>query len=192
MPAFLVTLDRSKGGRTLPDGADAMVIFAADATQAKQMAAAKYDGDGSSWASNSTATEIAVAADWAGWTFKVTILGGFGSGGADSASVTVLADATTNTMDEVGAALATALNALDGIAGAAYTAVSNTLKIAETTDALGDQQVVVTITPPNGKSGIASLVGTIVDGGAEADVLSVVLPADNAVVPKTYSAVRQV
>jgi len=103
----------------------------------------------------------------------------------------VTADATTNTMDEIGAALATALNALPLIANAAYNTTSNTLTIAGTADALGDKQVEVYITPPLGKSSVAALVGTIVDGGASGDALSVILPADAAVVPVSRAAVIQ-
>lgn len=193
MPAYLITLDRENSGYGhLNNGADAMVVFAASATAAKEIAAAKYDGDGAAWATEATATEIVQDADFNGWAFKVEILGGFGAGNADPASVEVTGDATTNTIDEIGAALVTALNALTGIAGAAYNATSNTLTIAETTDGLGDQAVQVTITPPNGKSGIPSLVGAITDEGASGAALSVVLPADAAVIPIVTAAVKQV
>ena len=191
MPAYLVTLDRTKSGHTLPNGVDAQVVFAADATTAKQIAAAKYDGDGAAWTTDGTATEITAASDWAGWKFDVTILSGFGTGGTSPATASVTADATTNTMDEIGAALATALNALPLIANAAYNTTSNTLTIAGTADALGDKQVEVYITPPLGKSSVAALVGTIVDGGASGDALSVILPADAAVVPVSRAAVTQ-
>lgn len=192
MPAYLVTLDRTKCGYTLPDGANAMVVFAADATTAKQLAASKYDGDGSAWVTNGTATEIVAGTDWVGWTFRVDILSGFGTGGADPASVSFVGTSTDNTVDEVAAQLVTALNALDGIANAAYNSTTNTLTITGTADALGDKQVEVSITPPGGKSAIAALVGTIVDGGASGDALTVVLPADNAVVPLITAPVAQV
>lgn len=191
MPAYLVTLDRTVGGRTLRNGADAMVVFAASGAIAKEAAAAKFDGDGAAWANDGTATEIVAATDWAGWTFKVAILGGFGTGSTDPVSVTVVADATTNTIDEVGAALVTALNAIDGIAGAAYDSTTQVLKIAETTDGLGDQAVAVTITPPAGAGPVPSLVGTIVDEGASGAVLSVVLPADAAVIPLVAATLVQ-
>lgn len=188
MPAYLVTLDRNKSGHNLTHGADAMVVFAASDTIAKQTAAAKFDGDGLAWLNDSTVTEITAGADWNGWTFNVTVLGG----GPDGApiSVTVVGDATDNTVDEIAAALVTALNATQ-INAASYDAATNTLTIAGAADALGDQQVAVRITPPGGKSPIDALVGAITDGGASGDALSVVLPADAAVVPRVLAAVKQ-
>ena len=190
MPAYLVTLDRTKSGHTLVQGADAMVIFAASATAAKQAAAAKFEGDGLAWLNDSTATEIVAGTDWQGWTFRVAILGGFGTGGDEPRTVAVVGDATDNTVDEIAAALVTALNATQ-INAASYDAATNTLTIAGAADALGDQQVAVRITPPGGKSPIDALVGTITDGGASGDALSVVLPADAAVVPRVLAAVKQ-
>lgn len=192
MPAYLVTLDRTKCGYTLPDGANAMVVFAADATTAKQAAAAKYDGDGSAWITNGTATEIVAGTDWTGWTFRVDILGGFGTGGTDPAAVSFVGTATDNTIDEIAAQLVTALNALDGIANASYAAATNILTVAGAADALGDQKVEVSITPPGGKSPIAALVVAIDDQNNAADPLLVTLPADAAVVPFVLAPVAQV
>lgn len=192
MPAYLVTLDRNKSGHTLVQGADAMVIFAASATAAKQSAAAKFEGDGLAWLNDSTATEIVAGTDWQGWTFRVAILGGFGTGGDEPRTVAVVGDATDNTVDEIAAALVVALNALDGIANAAYNATTNTLTVAAAADALGDQKLEVSIIPPGGSASIASLVGTITDGGVAAADLTVVLPADNAVIPNVLAPVAQV
>ena len=192
MPAYLVTLDRNKSGHTLVQGADAMVIFAASATAAKQAAAAKFEGDGLAWLNDSTATEIVAGTDWQGWTFRVAILGGFGTGGDEPRTVAVVGDATDNTVDEIAAALVVALNALDGIANAAYNATTNTLTVAGTADALGDQKLEVSIIPPGGSASIASLVGTIMDGGVAAADLTVRLPADHAVIPNVLAPVAQV
>ena len=192
MPAYLVTLDRTKSGHTIVQGADAMVIFAASATAAKQAAAAKFEGDGLAWLNDSTATEIVAGADWQGWTFRVSILGGFGTGGNEPRTVAVVGDATDNTVDEIAAALVTALNGLDGIANAAYTAATNTLTVAAAADALGNQKLEVSIIPPGGSASIASLVGAITDGGVAAADLTVVLPADNAVIPNVLAPVAQV
>ena len=192
MPAYLVTLDRTKSGHTIVQGADARVIFAASATAAKQAAAAKFEGDGLAWLNDSTATEIVAGTDWQGWTFRVAILGGFGTGGDEPRTVAVVGDATDNTVDEIAAALVTALNGLDGIANAAYNATSNTLTVAAAADALGDQELEVSIIPPGGSASIASLVGTITDGGVAAADLTVVLPADNAVIPNVLAPVAQV
>lgn len=192
MPAYLVTLDRTKSGHTIVQGADAMVIFAASATAAKQAAAAKFEGDGLAWLNDSTATEIVAGTDWQGWTFRVSILGGFCTGGNEPRTVAVVGDATDNTVDEIAAALVTALNGLDRIANAAYTAATNTLTVAAAADALGNQKLEVSIIPPGGSASIASLVGAITDGGVAAANLTVVLPADNAVIPNVLAPVAQV
>ena len=192
MPAYLVTLDRNKSGHTIVQGADAMVIFAASATAAKQAAAAKFEGDGLAWLNDSTATEIVAGTDWQGWTFRVAILGGFGTGGDEPRTVAVVGDETDNTVDEIAAALVTALNGLDGIDNASYNATTNTLTVAAAADALGDQKLEVSIIPPGGSDSIASLVGAITDGGVAAADLTVALPADNAVIPNVLAPVAQV
>jgi hypothetical protein len=192
MPAYLVQLPREKSGYNLTHGADAMVVFAANADTAKQMAAAKYDSDGAAWINDATATEIVAGANWVGWTFRVAILGGFGAGSDEPRAVSVVGDATNDTIDEIAAALVVALNALDGIANASYNGTTNVLTIAAIADGLGDQEVAVDITPPNGKSSIAALVGTIVDGGIAGAALTVALPADGAVVPSVLAPVKQV
>lgn len=192
MPAYLVTLDRNKSGHNLPEGADAQIVFAADATAAKEICSARYDGDGLAWANDSTVTAIVAGTNWVGWSFNVRISGGFGVGGADPAEVTVVGDVTNDTIDEIGAALVVALNALPVIANAAYNSTSQVLTVAGIADNIGDKKLFVSITPPNGKGAIPSLVGTIVDGGIAGAVLSVVLPADAAVIPISLAAVKQV
>lgn len=187
MPAYLVMQDRNSGGRQVIEGADAMVVFAADATAAKQACAAKYSSDGKTWlADSTTAVAVAAATDWVGWTFRIAILS------EPPLEVSVVGDATNNTIDEIAALLVTALNATAAIAGAAYDASTNTLTVAATTDALGDQTLQVEFIPPAGAESIAALVGTIVDGGASGDALSVILPADNAVIPTVVAPVRQI
>lgn len=181
MPAYTVQAP-AVSGATLTGGADTMVVFAADATAAKEIAAAKYDGDGALW-SGATVTEIVQDADFNGWTFTIKILGGTGTGNAYPASFSYTGTSTNNTIDEIAAQLAILLNAHADIAGAAYNATTQVLTIAETTDGLGDQTVEVEITPPSGKSTIPSLVGTITHEGESTAALSVVLPADDAVIP---------
>lgn len=137
MPAYLVALDRSVGGRTLRNDTDAMVVFAASAAQAKEVAHAAVPGDGNAWlSSTTTVTEIKASTNWDGWKFEVVIQSGLGAEGDQSGHVAVTGNGTTlDTMDKIGTALASALNDLDGIAGAAYTAADNTLTIADATDA---------------------------------------------------------
>lgn len=122
----------------------------------------------------------------------MSILGGFGTEGDEPRTVAVVGDATDDTVDEIAAALVTALNGLDGIANASYNATTNTLTVAGSDDALGDQKLEVSIIPPGGSDSIASLVGAITDGGVAAADLTVVLPADNAVIPNVLAPVAQV
>ena len=183
MPAYTVVAPES-AGRTLVGGANVQIIFAASAAIAKEVASAKFDSDGDLW-TDATVTEIVADSDWEGWTFNIRVLGGFGVGGADSASESFVGTAADNTIDEVAAALVVLLNALAGIANASYDAGTNILTIASAADALGDQKVEVDIIPPDGKSSISGLVGTITDEGIEAAALTVQLPADAAVIPQS-------
>lgn len=185
MPSYLVTIDREKSGQNLQFGANACIVEAASTTIAKQMAAAIMQGEGNAWITNGTATEITVAADWNGWTVDIVISGGVGH-------VSFVGTATDNTMDEIAAQLVTQLNALALIAGAAYNASTNTLTVAETTDALGDKTIYVSIIPPGGSSSVAGLVGAITHGGASSAALSVILPLDNAVIPSVPVYLKQV
>lgn len=183
MPAYLVTLDLTKGGRNLVAGANAMVVFAASATAAKQAAAAKFDGEGAAWIDDGTATEIAAASTWIGWTFVVTLSGGI------SVSLTATGSGQ-DTIDEIAAALVVLLNAT-AINGAAYNSTTQVLTVAAAADGLGAQRLTVQIIPPDGKSSVDSLVGTIVDEGSAAADVTVVLPADAAVIPSVPVALIQ-
>lgn len=183
MPAFRVQLNNTTScGHTLKEGADAMVVFAADANTAKQIAAARFDGDGLSW-SEATVTEITAAADWAGWTFRVAVAG---------VGEVEFVGAAAATLDTIGAGLATALNALPAIAGAAYNASTNVLTVADATDALGDKAVYASATPPGGFSPIPALIGTITDEGSASAALTVALVADATVIPRAVAVFRQV
>lgn len=193
MAFFIVTLDPNKGGRSLRNGANAMVVSAADATAAKQAARAKFEGEGLVWTDATTvATAIAAIADWVGWTVKVAILGGFGASTTDPFEVSAAGDATNNTMDKIAALLVTALNASASIAGAAYDAATNILTAAAAADALGDQQLQVQFLPPGSAEPIPALVGAIVDGGVAAAALTVTLPADAAIIPAVLGYFKQV
>lgn len=180
MAVYLLKLPTDSISNTRIHGADSMVVQAASETQAKEIAASKFDGDGAIWG-GATVTELASTDDWEGWTFRIVV------STATPKVFTYTGTSTNDTTDEIGAALVTLINADADIAGAAYNTTTQVLKVAETTDGLGDKDLAVTITPPGGFSGVASLVGTIVDGGASSDVLSVVLPADNVVPPKVLT-----
>lgn len=187
MPAYYVTLNREKVGMTLPEGADSLILFADDATMAKQLAQAHFSFSDAHWNSGyATVTEVAAASDWNGWTFRVTVAPGESS----QIQVTKVADATDNTIDEIAAALVVLLNATS-IDNAAYNSTTQVLTVAGAADALGDKELKVEIIPPNGFDSVASLVGTIVDAGSSGDAVTVVLPADADAVPKLYGKASQ-
>ena len=183
MPAYRVELDRSKGGHNLVNGADAMVVFAADATQAKEIAAAQNEADGQAWIVDGTATEVVAATDWEGWTFSGSLSSG------QSASYT--ADDTNNTIDLIAAQLVILFNAQTGIGNAAYNSTTNVLTIAGVADNLGDQKAAFQIKPPTSVESVPSLVGTIVDEGVVGADVTVALPADAAVVPQVVARLSQ-
>ena len=185
MPAYLVQLP-STCGLSLINGANTQVVYAATATQAKELAAARFGGDASSW-SGATVTAIAAASDWSGWTFGITLQSGLGTGKDKPGRVSATGDATNNTVDKIAALLVTELVAA-GIANAAYNASTNTLTVAAIADGIGDKTFTCDITPPSGYNSVPSLVGTLTCGGVSAAALTVVLPADAAEVPVSLFA----
>lgn len=181
---YLVTLDRTKCGRTLHNDCDAICLWANDATAAKEAAASMYPGDGTVWTTDGTATLIAAASDWVGWTFRIVV--------GTVVDVTFVGTATDNTMDEIAAALVILLNATTPISNSSYNSSTNVLTVAAIADGLGDKKLYVTVTPPGADSGMPSFVGTVVDGGIAGAVLTVVLPADAAVIPSVPVQLKQV
>lgn len=180
--AYLVKMD-AEGGQTLVGGANGIIVYAADATDAKAVASAHYAGSPAAQWTGGSATLIAVGADLENWRFRVVI-----EGAAVDCTVTGAAAAT---VDTIGDLMVTALNATAAIAGAAYDSGTNVLTIAETTDGLGDLQVQARIMPPatwgNPNVAIASFVTTIVDGGASGDALKCTLVAST--IPTVAAAV---
>jgi hypothetical protein len=197
MGMYLVTLPKTVV-KTLKNGVDMMVVSATDATDAKAAAAAKYTGD-SVW-SDATATllaDTAVTATGAltGWRFKITI-------GTPTPKVFLLtaAGASQDTLDEIGTALATLINLDADIAGAAYNTTPQALKVAETTDALGDMAVTAEVFPPiesdsggqtNSDVPIPGFIASITDEGAKGDALVVTFAADTLIVPTVKFAGKQ-
>lgn len=170
------------------NGVNTMVIVAETANDAKAMANSKSGYDAFGVWSNATATEMTAGADMEGWTLSITVVS---PAGADVVEVSVTGAASA-TLDTIGALAVTALNAHALIAGAAYTA--NVLKIAETTDNLGDHQVYCEMRPPAAASenpiAIPGMLGAVVDGGIVAAVLSQAFAADGYTVPKIVGQCR--
>ncbi len=186
----LFLLEHGEGGGQRM--ADAMVVSAADAADAKAIAKNQYGGSRSDW-SNATVTTLAdilasTASTLVGYKWTVSV---DTPAGVPLEEVTFTADATDDQLDEVGAALVVLLNATASIAAAAYTA--NVLTVAAISDDIGDHTLRMKVEPPvindaggerkSGNEVMPGFVGTIVDEGIAGAVLTVAFPIDGYVVP---------
>ena len=174
----LVTLP-TLAGKTLYNGKNSLIVQCDDSlsdAEVKALVKAYYNDDDSSW-DDIVITTIPAAA-WAGWECTINIYDTDGTTLLHTVSDTGISDDTS--IDSMGARLAAALNGLAAISGAAYTAATNTLIIAEGSgvDNLGDKIVTVAFTPPSNwydqTINPAGMVGTITDEGSATDDLSVV------------------
>lgn len=193
--AYLVTLDRTKGGATLKDGVDAVVVWAEDATTAKQIAQAQQVGSAASDAawSAATATALAATADFEGWRFRLRIAD------APTAAVDVtVTGAASADMDAIAALMVTALNATADISGAAYSTPNLTIASGGGGDDLGDLEVEAWMYPPTGSAdfpaetevSFTQLLGAITDGGSSTDALAIALDT-SAPVPTLLARLKQ-
>lgn len=171
------------------DGVNCMIIVAESAADAKAIANSKSQNDANGAWSNATATELAAGVDLEGWKLNVRVVDNVTREDVVNVTVTGAASAT---FDSIGALAVTALNATTPIAGAAY--ASNTLKVAETTDGLGDNSLYVTFTPPpasnENPTTIPGFLGAIVHEGASGDALTVAFAADAYTIPKINAQLR--
>lgn len=195
MAFFRVELPESYPG---PRVADGLLISAEDAADAEEMAKAHFgETSAAALAAGSPSAEVDVdvadANALVGWEFQIIITDP-AAPTVVVADVTMTGDATDDTLDEVGTELAVLLNATASIAGAAYVGATQTLTVAETTDALGDHTVNIQVRPPAttgsgaGKTNIAGFVSTVTDEGASGAALTVVFGADTLVVPRILKA----
>lgn len=144
--AYLVTLDRTKGGYNLEQDIDAVVVYADSTSQAKDLAKAMMGADANLHWANATVTAIAAEAELEGWTFNI----GLQDNNSPFTVITASYVATdAQVIDDVGAGLAAAL-IVAGVAGAAYNSGTNVLTIVETTDGMGDWHINVFAYPPSG------------------------------------------
>lgn len=192
--AFLVTLSDSAPRSALFAGANSMVVWAEDATMAKQVAASHYSGDANAMWTDSTTTATAIVADADAWeNFSVNIIVAHPTTYAIVANVTVDGSSSNDTIDEIAAALVTALNATD-IDNASYDSATNILTVASGSggDDLGDHKVTVKVyrKADAGKQAIASMVGAVTHGGASTDALTIQLATDALATPKVYAVCK--
>lgn len=158
----------------LVEGKDTLIISAETSAEAILTAKAYLHlPSDAAWAS-STPVVLAHDADLEGWRLKVTITDTDGTTITATATVTA---ASGDDFDAIGDLMVIALNADDDIAGAAYSTPN--LKIAETTDGLGDQTVTMQFLPPitwdDPTIDFPEFFGTLVHEGVSGDALTLVL-----------------
>lgn len=168
MALFLLQLDPSSAVKY---DLSAVVVEADDVATARSMAKATYRGP---WGAADATTVAAASDDLEGWVHRVVVSDGSNPDPLYDVSVTSVA---TDDIDDVGADLAAALVT----AGLTASYSSPTLTVAAIGDAIGDETLTVTATPAGGRAPVPEMIGTIVDQGIEAAVLTVVLDAQTAV-----------
>lgn len=182
--AYIVTLPDSVVAAQLQDGIDCVIVHANDATDAKAMAKAAMGADSNVLWDLATATAIVAATNWIGFRFVITET-------YPNGSIGVTADLTAtgagqDTIDEIGAALATALGG-----GAAYNSTTQVLLLDTATR--GANSLEVKVYPPAGSgqdAPIPGIVASISHRGAAADDLSVTFAADAFSLPALYGKCR--
>lgn len=185
MAQYLVQLDHAAQNQVMFNGVDTVVVEAADATEAREMAASQFSGDSDAVWAAATATLIVVDPDFEGWTFRVKVTAPAGADLHDVSYVGVAAD----DIDEVGAALA-ALFVTAGLT-ATYTDATQVLEIADIADGIGDHEVTFSVIPPGGFTpGVTSMVASHVDEGIAAAILSMTFVADAPAIPKVTALLK--
>ena len=196
MTSFLVKLSDSAPSKVLENGANAVVVEAEDAADAKLMAEFASKIDGADWA-GATATVIAAASDLLGWKLRVVVIDP-----AAAAGVVALGDFTytgvaSDTLDLMGTAVAALINA-DASFTSLYTGASQLLDIAAIGDDVGDHIVLIGFFPPGADTtlvsgeigGVAGFVASVVDEGIAAAVLTATFAADAHIVPSVPILVK--
>ena len=190
MSLYLVK-NNAAGGKTVYAN-NALVISAADAAGAKLIAADQYPGD-AAW-SDATATALTESTldangSCVGYTFTVIIRGGAAQV-ADPIEISVTPVTPTDDLDDMAAAMVTALNAHAEIAGAAYAAPN--LTITDIADDIGDASVefIVKRTGGEGTDLGGEFYTGITDEGIAGAALVVALVADTVVEPQMLQAVK--
>lgn len=183
----------SAPARVLVDKIAAVVCYANSDADAIAVAQAQRSGDvNAAWAAG-TVTVIAGAANMIGWRLNVKLTSPLG---VDVVDVTVVGAGSDDTVDEIAALAVIALNATAPIAGAAYNSGTQVLKIAETTDGLGDHIAHVSWFPPAADVtqdvAIPGFLASKSDGGSAGSAVTATFAADGYTVPKVFARMRYV
>jgi len=191
MPSYEVKLPTNTGGLTLKSGHDIMYVEAADAADARAVAAGHFDGDSAAAWQNSatTVTEITVASDLSPVatsvgttsTFKldVTVVG------ADTNATFSASAAAADSYADVFAAMVVLLLAHGDFTGAAFG--SNLLTVSSIGDDIGDHTLTATFS--YGGVDVPSFLSTVTHEGIPGAVLTVASNA-SVVLPKVLGTAR--
>ena len=176
MATYKIEISKELPGVTLLNGDNAMLIEAEDATDARSIVDAITQDHPAAGAWANASLVLVTEADLSpvvnplrgeevAYSLTITI-----AGGAVNATFTTTAVAG-KTFVQVMADMVTLLNAHASIAGAAWSTPN--LKVAETTDGIGDHTVTASF--KLGDQEIESVIGTITDGGAAGAALNVAM-----------------
>lgn len=152
------------------DGVTAAVVCANSSAEAYGMLAARFADADARWTGGTVTSLATPPNDWGGFTMRVLLT----KTGQTSIDVSVTGAAASNFATFVGL-MVTALNAT-AIDGAAFS--TDTLKVAETTDAKGDWTCQFWLTAPNGAELGDLYVSSITHQGSSGAAVTVALVAN--------------
>lgn len=189
MPAYIVQPNPGTGASpsTVSGGAEGFVVFADSAASAISLCQAHGQFPSDASIAAATVTEVADAADLAGYRLRCHLY--------DPTTLVTVEDVTVTgvtvaTIDTIAALMVIALNATTSIANAVYNAGTNVLTVAAIADALGDMALEVQFLPPTTANDptvpILAGVGAIVDEGVAAADVTVTL--NQIATPTVYAA----
>lgn len=196
MTSFLVKLSDSAPSKVLENGANAVIVEAEDATDAKTMAEFASKIDGADWA-GATVTTIAAPSDMLGWKVRVIALDPAAAAGVAPLGDFTYTGVASDTLDLMGTGVAALINA-DANFTSLYTAATQLLDIAAIGDDIGDHLILIGFFPPGADTklvageigGVTGFVASVVDEGIAAAVLTATLAADAHVVPSVPVLVK--
>lgn len=180
--AYLVQIPSGVIAPTLQDGIDAVVVYANDSTDAIALAKAACGADANAQWGSATVTAIAAAANWIGYKFYVKQTNA--SGVVVQEKSLTATGSGQDTLDEIGAALATLL-------GGTYNSTTQVVQIASSGS--GDHSLEVYCYPPAAwgqDAPIPGVIGTLTHNGSSGSALSFALAADAYAIPTGIACVK--
>jgi len=182
MAVYRIRLPETASAATRRDGLDSVLVAAASSADALAMAKAVRSDSGYSaeaWDA-ATVTTLAQPSDLTGFRLRVTIF-------ATTPIVVTVTAGAAETIDDMGTAMATALNALSSIAGASYNTSTNLLTVADEDDELSANLIAVEMLPPIGDATytnfnvpIPSFVTSVTGRGGSNEVQTLTIAAATA------------